>query len=347
MKIAVRAIRSPVSVGLLILLCLLGGFWGLRNVGQLEDPGFTLKTALVFTPYPGASAKDVEREVTEVLETALQRMPQLRRLESQSLPGLSQITVEIKDTYGAREMPQVWDELRRRLSDVTDDLPDGALISSVNDDFGDVYGLYYAITAPGYSIADQREIARTLRRDLLTVAGVAKVEVLGLPEEVIEVEVPSARLSRLGLPPDQVLGLLAGEGSILPEGALRANDDRLRLSLAPGYATVEGLEALRVGRIGGTEQISILDIARVTRIEAEDPQQIIRHNGERAFTLGISAIQTENVVDVGYRVEERLDDLRATLPAGVEIQPIYEQHKVVDAAVSSFIQSLALSVAIV
>jgi multidrug efflux pump subunit AcrB len=347
MNIAVRAIRSPVSVGLLILFCLLGGLWGLMNVGRLEDPGFTLKTALVFTPYPGATAEEVEREVTEVLETAIQQMPQLKRVTSRSLPGLSQITVEIEDTYGGAEMPQVWDELRRRLSDARADLPDGALPPAINDDFGDVYGLYYAISAPGYSPSDQREIARTLRRELLTVPGVAKVEVLGLPEEVIEVEVPSARLTRLGLPPDQVLGLLAGEGAILPEGALRADDARLRLNLAAGYDTVEGIETLRVGRPGGTEQISILDIARVTRTEAEAPQQIIRHNGERAFSLGVSAIQTLNVVEVGAAVEERLAQLRADLPAGVTLAPIYEQHKVVDVAVSSFIESLLLSIAIV
>ncbi|GAB4271912.1 MAG: multidrug efflux RND transporter permease subunit VmeV [Pararhodobacter sp.] len=347
MNIATRSIRSPVSVGLLILFCLIGGLWGLMNVGRLEDPGFTLKTALVFTPYPGATAEEVEREVTEVLETAIQQMPQLRRIESKSLPGLSQITVEIKLTYGPDEMPQVWDELRRRLSDARADLPAGALPPAVNDDFGDVYGLYYAVAAPGYSPHDQREIARTLRRELLTVPGVAKVEVLGLPEEVVEVEVPSARLQRLGLPPEQVLGLLAGEGEILPEGALSADSDRLRLNLAPGYDTVEGIEALRVGRPGGTEQLSILDIAQVRRTEAEAPQQIIRHNGERAFTLGVSAIQTENVVEVGRRVEATLAELRADLPAGVTLSPIYEQHTVVDQAVSAFIVSLAQSVAIV
>ncbi|MBE0489428.1 MAG: efflux RND transporter permease subunit [Halomonas sp.] len=347
MKLAVRSIRSPVVVWLLILGCLIGGFWGLSSVGRLEDPGFTLKTALVFTNYPGASAEVVEREVTEVLETAIQRMPQLDFLVSESRPGISQITVEIQDTYGPREMAQVWDELRRRLSDAQADLPSGVLPPVVNDDFGDVYGLYYAVTAPEFSAADQREIARLLQRELLTLSGVAKVETLGLPEEVVQVEVPSARLRRLGLPPDQVLALLSGEGAILPEGSLRAEDARLRLNLAPGYDTVAGIEALRLGQAGGTEQISLLDIATVRRLEAEQPRQIIRHNGERAFTIGVSVIQTENVVDVGERVEARLDELRANLPTGVTLSPIYEQHRVVDEAVASFINSLALSVAIV
>ena len=347
MNIAVWSIRRPVAVWLLVIGCLIGGLWGFSTVGRLEDPGYTLKTALVFTPYPGASALEVEREVTETLESAIQGMPQLLWVESKSTPGLSQITVEIKDTYGPREMPQVWDELRRRLSDATADLPAGAAPPMVNDDFGDVYGLYYAVTAEGYDPAERREIARTLRRELLTVTGVAKVEVLGLAEEVVTVEVPSARLERLGIPPEQVMGLLAGENAVLPGGALRSQDTRLRVDLRPGFDTVEGIEALRVGTPGGTEQISILDIGRVSRAESETPQHIIRHNGVRAFTFGVSVIQTENVVAIGAQVESRLQELRAALPAGVEILPVYEQHKIVDAAISSFVQSLALSVLIV
>lgn len=347
MNLAVWSIRRPVAVSLLIIGCLLGGLWGLANVGRLEDPGFTLKTAIVFTSYPGASSEDVEREVTEVLESAIQQMPQLDRVESKSMPGRSQITVEIKDTYGADEIPQVWDELRRRLGDAQGDLPDGAQPPQVNDDFGDVYGLYYAVKASGYSAADQREIARSLRRELLTVPGVAKVETLGLPEEVVMVEVPSARLGRLGIPPEQVLGLLASENAVLPGGELRADDTRLRAILQPGYDTVEGIEALRIGRVGGVEQISVLDVAQVSRQEAERPQVVVRHNGDRAFTLGVSAIQTENVVEVGERVEERLFRLVESLPAGIEVLPIYEQHRVVDEAVSSFITGLGMSVAIV
>ncbi len=347
MNIAVWSIRNPVAVWLLVIGCLIGGLWGFSNVGRLEDPGYTLKTALIFTAYPGASAAEVESEVTEPLETAIQRMPQLLWVESKSTPGFSQITVEIKDTYGPREMPQVWDELRRRISDATIDLPAGASPPLINDDFGDVYGLYYAVTAEGYSAAEKREIARTLRRELLTLNGVAKVEVLGLPEEVVTVELPSARLERLGIPPEQVMGLLGSENVVLPGGALRSQDARLRVDLRPGFDTVEGIETLRVGTPGGTEQISILDIAQVSRAESETPQQIIRHNGMRAFTLGVSVIQTENVVAIGARVEDRLEDLRASLPAGVEILPIYEQHRIVDAAISSFVQSLALSVLIV
>jgi len=347
MNLAAAAIRRPVAVWLLVLCCLLGGVWGMQTVGRLEDPSFTLKTALVFTPYPGANAAEVEREVTEVLESAIQQMPQLDRVESKSMPGLSQITVEILPTYGGDEMPQVWDELRRRLGDAQSELPAGALQSQVNDDFGDVYGLYYAVTAPGFAPAQEREIARFLRRSLLTVDGVAKVEILGLREEVVLVEIPSSRLARLGISPTQVLGLLGSENAMLPDGSLRADDARLRIGIAPGFDTVEDIEALRIGPAGGTEQLSVLDIARVTRTEEEAPGQIIRHDGQRAFTLGVSVIQTRNVVEVGQAIEARLDEIAAEVPLGVSITPIYEQHKVVDAAISSFLANLALSVGIV
>lgn len=347
MNLAAAAIRRPVAVWLLVLCCLLGGIWGMQTVGRLEDPSFTLKTALVFTPYPGATAEEVEREVTEVLESAIQQMPQLDRVVSKSMPGLSQITVEILTTFGGDEMPQVWDELRRRLGDAQGDLPAGALPSQVNDDFGDVYGLFYAVTAPGFAPAQEREIARFLRRSLLTVDGVAKVEIMGLREEVILVEVPSSRLARLGISPTQVLGLLGTENAMLPDGSLRADDARLRIGISPGFESVDEIEALRVGPAGGTEQLSVLDIGRVTRTEEEAPGQIIRHDGQRAFTLGVSVIQTRNVVEVGRAVEARLDEIAADVPLGVSIAPVYEQHQVVDAAISSFLANLALSVSIV
>ena len=332
---------------MLIIGCLVGGLWGFSAVGRLEDPGYTLKTALVFTAYPGASAEEVEREVTEVLETAIQRMPQLLWVSSNSTPGLSQITVEIDDTFGPREMPQIWDELRRRIDDARVLLPENAAPPVINDNFGDVYGLYYAVTAEGYGPADLREVARTLRREVLMVPGVAKVEVLGLIDETVTVEVPLARLLALGIPPDQLLAFLASENAVLPAGALRVDDSRMRLDLPAGFDTVEAMEQLRVGVPGTTEQILLSDIARVVRDEAEDQALILRHNGVRGFSLGISVVLTENVVEVGARVEDRLDALRDVLPAGVEVLPIYEQHKVVETAISAFVLSLALSILIV
>ncbi len=347
MQIARYAMERPVNTSLLMLLCLLGGLWGLLTMGRLEDPAFTIKQAIVVTPYPGATAEEVEREVTELLESAIQQMPQLDEITSKSMPGVSEITVEIEDTYDGSAMPQVWDELRRRVGDAQPELPDGVRPSEVNDDFGDVFGLFYAVTAPGFSDAERREIARFLRRELLTVTGVAKVELNGLTEEAIYVEVPSTRLNRLGLPPNQVLGAFVAEGAMPKAGTLRLGDREVRVGPRPGFDTVAAIERLRIGAPGGTDQVSVIDIAAVSRGEIEPPDHLIRHNGERAFTVAVAGIASQNIVEIGQAVEAHLESLAPRIPLGVEISPIYEQHVVVDRAINSFVLSLLASIAIV
>jgi len=346
-SISRASIRRPVAVWLAIIFCLVGGYWGLNTVGRLEDPNFTLKTALVFVPYPGATAVEVEEEVADVVENALQQMKQLDRVESKSMPGMAQITVEIEMTYGPDEIPQVWDEMRRRINDVQGELPAGARPPIINDDFGDVYGMFYAVTAENLSPSEQRDLAKSLRLGLVTVDGVAKVEVQGLAEEVIDISVPSSRLTELGLPPQQILGILADENQVFTNGEITEGPARISLSVPPGYVSPEGIEELRIGLAGQVGQIAISDIARVTREKAEQPSQIIRQNGVSAFTLGVSALTDRNVVEVGDAVSARLDSLKAGLPTGVEVIPVYEQHRVVDQAVSSFLVSLAQSVGIV
>lgn len=337
----------PVTVWMIVLACLFGGLWGLGTVGRLEDPTFTVKTALIFTPYPGATAEDVETEVSEVIESALQQMQQLDYVTSKSTPGLSQVTVEIKTTFDGGELPQVWDEMRLRLRDLRADLPSGARDPTINDDFGDVYGLFYAVETQGRSPAEQREIARSLRRGLLPVEGVARVEIQGLIDEEITVEIPSARLTSLGLPPTQLLSVIEEENTVFADGEISEGTRRLRISVPQGYIDTQGIGALRLGVPGDVGQIALFDIAAVTRGEAAQPEQIIRHNGARVFTMGVSALDTANVVEVGARVEERLAMLIDEQSEGVSVSPIYEQHKVVDEAISDFLVSLALSVAIV
>ena len=346
-SIAYGAIQRPVAVWLGILFCLLGGLWGLANVGRLEDPSFTLKTALVFVPYPGATAEEVEEEVADVVENALQQMRQLDRVESKSMPGMAQITVEIDMRYGPDEIPQVWDEMRRRIGDVRGELPDGARDPIINDDFGDVYGLFYAVTTQSLTPAEQRDLATMLRRGLVTVDGVAKVEVQGLIEEEITIAIDPARLEGLGVPPDQLIGVIASENKVFANGEITADTARIALSVPPGYATVEGIEALRLGAAGQVGQATVYDIATVRRHEVEQPDNIIRQNGVRAFTIGISALTDRNVVAVGEAVEARLAELAALLPEGTELLPIYEQHKVVDEAVANFLFGLMQSVIIV
>ncbi len=347
LEIARSSIERPVNTWLLVLLCLFGGLWGLDTVGRLEDPNFTIKQALVITAYPGATAVEVEQEVTETLESMIQQLPQLKRITSKSKPGVSEITVEIKDTYDQHTMPQVWDELRRKVNDAQRSLPSGTQPSIVNDDFGDVYGIFYAVTAPGFSTKEILDIATFLRRELLTVPNVAKVETAGERTETIYVEISNDRLIRLGLSTQQILATIQSENTISDAGAITLNGRRIRIASGEGFDSLTQLENLRIGKPGTTEQISLIDIATIRREPTEIPEHLVRFNGQEAFSLAISGIPDANIVTIGKAVEARLEELKLRIPLGVEVSPIYEQHKVVDESINGFINNLIISVSIV
>lgn len=345
MDIAHYAIDRPVNTMIVVLFCLFGGIWGFNTVGRLEDPAFTLKQAVIVTQYPGATAEEVELEVTEVLEAAVQQMAQLDRVTSKSMPGVSEVTVEMKSTYDGGDIPQIWDELRRRVGDAR--LPAGVNPPFVNDNFGDVFGLFYAVTAPGLSDVAQRDLSTFLRRELLTVTGVARVTTAGEPTETIYIEVSNERLARLGIGVDQVIGAIQSENTVSPAGEVRVGDRNVRITVPSSFDSVSAIEALRVGRPGTTEQISLIDVATITRAPTEVPDQFIRFNGAPAFTLAVAGVADANIVDIGKAVDAKLAELAPRIPLGVALQPIYEQHVVVESAVNDFMVNLAMSVAIV
>ncbi|MDG3040644.1 efflux RND transporter permease subunit [Roseicyclus marinus] len=345
MQIARLAIERPLYTWLLILFCVFGGLAGYVGVGKLEDPAFTLKSALVLTPYPGATAQEVATEVSEVLEAELQQMGEVATITSSNRPGLSVIEVEVRDTFGGEELPQIWDDLRDRIADVAPDLPPGALTPMFNDSYGDVFGLLYAVSAPGYGDADIHQIASFLRREVAAVPGVANAELRGLPEEAIHVEPSSATLAALGVPPAAILGAITQADALSPAGSLSQGRSDLRVEAPALQDSAAEIGALSFGHAG--EVLNLTDLARVTRGTVDDPGQIIRHNGVAAFTLGISGLTSENIVTVGAAVEARLSEIAQLLPVGVTIDPIYEQHRVVAEANGDFVVNLALSVGVV
>ncbi|MDR6984313.1 multidrug efflux pump subunit AcrB [Rheinheimera pacifica] len=347
MRIASYAIDKQVNTWLLIMLCLLGGLWALITIGRLEDPSFTLKEAIITTAYPGATAAEVETEVTEKLESAIQQLPQLKRITSKSMPGMSEIRAEMQDRYDGNAMPQIWDELRRKVNDAQASLPSGVQQSVVNDDFGDVFGIFYAVTAEGYSDRELLELATFLRREMLTVPGVAKVQTAGEPEETIYVEISHQRLLGLGLSPQSIVDTLQSENTVTAAGSLQVDDKRVRLVSRPGLDSVKAIENVRIGNPGSTEQLSIFDVANVNREKAETPSMLIRFNGKSAFTLAVAGQSDANIVDVGNAVDKHLASLQQQIPLGVTLHPVYQQHIVVDQSINDFIVNLLLSVVIV
>lgn len=347
MDIAKRSIEKPINTWLIVVICLLGGIWGFNTVGKLEDPSFTIPYAIINTPYPGATAEEVEEEVTERLERALQDMSQIDVLDSKSLPGRSEIQVEIQDTYGSDELPQIWDELRSKVNDAQADLPQGALASQVNDDFGEVYGLFYAVTTEGFSTREIRDISTFLQRELLAVPGVARVSTAGEREESIYIDISNERLTTLGIPIDQVINTIQTENAVEDAGTLRVGDRQVRLVARANIDSTTLLESIRIGRPGTTEQVSLADIATVYRQPTDIPDHVVHYNGEAAFTLGIAGIATENIIEIGEAVEARMEELQSRIPLGVELHPLYEQHNVVNDAINDFLINLAMSVTIV
>lgn len=345
MSIARYAIDKQLVIWLLMLGCLFGGIWGFETLGRLEDPAFTIKNAKVITSYPGASAEQVAREVSEPLESAIQKMGEVNTVTSLNLPGQSIIDVEIKDIYGGDELADIWTKLRNRVGDRAGDLPAGTGTPEVNDGFGDVYGLFYAVTAPGYSDAEIHQLSRFLRRELLTVDGVADIEVAGLPEEAIFVEPDFAISVNQNVPPQALLNAISTADSVAAAGAVDRGTDRTRIDAPDGSDTVSAIAGLSVGVNG--EVFNLFDIAHVHRDRVDNPRRIIRINGQDAFTLAIAGIATDDIVKVGKRVDEKIAQLMPVVPYGIELVPIYQQHIVVEEASNDFLVSLALSVAIV
>ncbi|MFA8384705.1 MAG: efflux RND transporter permease subunit [Pelagibaca sp.] len=343
MNIAKASIDRPILTWLIMLAALLGGIWGFFSLGRLEDPAFTIKTAVVITEYPGASAQQVAREVSEPLESEIQKMSEVKEVRSVNQPGLSRVTVDMKDQYDGDELPEIWTKLRNRVSAAR--LPTGVGRPFVNDGFGDVYGIYYAVTAPGFSDAELYELSTFLRRELLTVEGVADVALSGVPDEVIYVEPNLVLSTNLNIPPAAIQGALANANTVVDGGSLQDVDGRTLIQGPDGYDTVQEIAGLTVG-VGG-EILNLFDFAEVRRAREDTPDLIIRHNGVEAFTLGIAGIGSENIVDVGKRADAKLAELSPQIPVGVELQPIYQQHVVVEEASNAFLINLAMSVSIV
>lgn len=343
MDVARFSIVNPIYTWIVILMCLLGGIWGFSSLGRLEDPAFTIKVAIVVTQYPGASAEEVATEVSEPIESAIQKMGEVKLIETMNQPALSWITVEMEDHYDGSELPSIWTKLRNRVSEAA--LPSGATAPYVNDSFGDVYGLYYAITAPGFSDREINNLADFLRREVLSVEGVADAVISGAPNERIYVEPDLALSTSLGIPPAMMQAALANADEIVEGGSIQDAEGRTLIQRPDGSDSVSAIAALSVG-VGG-QIVNLSDFADVYRGREDNPDLILRHNGVEAFSLGVAGLSTENIVEVGHAVDARLELLKQSIPVGITIEPIYQQHVVVEEASNSFLVNLAMSVAIV
>lgn len=329
-------------------LLLVGGAIAYSNLGRLEDPEFTIKQALIVTPYPGASAAEVAQEVTNPIERACQTLGQLDRVESESTRGRSVVMVHIQDRYNRVRIPQVWDELRRKITDVQAELPPSVRGRSlVIDDFGDVYGIFFAVTGEGYSLPELRRYVEFLRRELIAVPGVKAVELFGEQQEVVFLEISRQRLAQLGIPEDQIYQQLQERNIAADGGRIRVGDQHVPLDPQGEFASAEDMLGLVIGSDQSGRQLFLRDVATLQRGDQDPPRRILRYDGQPAIGLGISTVQGGNVVTMGEGVRERLAQLKPLQPLGIEIGEINFQPEAVTAATSEFMWNLGKAVSIV
>ena len=347
MNVAHYSIKNKVISWMFVLLMLIGGAVSFTGLGQLEFPEFTLKSALVITPYPGASPEQVEEEVTLPLEDAIQKMQQVDNITSINSAGLSQIEVEMKEQYDATMLPQIWDELRRKVNDAAVNLPPGAVIPMVIDDYSDVFGILMNIKGEGYSYRELENYADFLRRELVLIAGVKKVSVVGAPQEQVVVEISQQKLAALGLDQNYIYSLIQTQNVVSNAGKIRIGDGRIRIHPTGEFFDVSEMERLLVSPPGSRDLVFLGDIAKVYKTYTETPDLLYRNMGEKALSLGISFTAGVNVVDVSNAIADKIEQLESRLPFGMTLNTVYNQGEVVDVSVTGFLINLAESVAIV
>lgn len=345
MKLAEYFLKNRV-VTLVATVVLIGaGIKAFNGMSRLEDPEFTIKDALIITPYAGASAVEVEEEVTDEIEQAVQKLGQLDKIESRSERGLSTVTATIQDKYDKTSLPQVWDELRRKVNDVQKYLPPGAGPSVVIDDYGDVYGVFMIIYGDDYSYAELKNVVDMLKRELLLVDDVAKVETLGENPEAIYIELNRNRMAQLGIPTSVVINELQSKNLVQDSGRIEVGREFITLDPTGEINSVEEFEAIRIS-VNGT-QFYLRDIADVRRGYSEPQKNIVRFNGHSGIALGISTRSGGNVVTMGQALEKRMQELIEDVPVGIQFGVVSVQSEAVTAAINNFVVSLMQAVAIV
>ena len=348
MNIAEYSIRNSVVTWVVTIALLVVGYMSFQQLSRLEDPEFTIKDAIVLTPYPGASPQEVEEEVTNQIESAAQELGQVKRVESRSSRGLSYVKVSIKDKYDKNGLPQVWDELRRKVNDYQRKLPPGAGPSIVNDDFGDVYGVYIVLTGDGYELSELYEVAKMLQVEILRVQDVKRVSILANVKETIYVEMKKETMAQLGISPDQIYGVLAQKNLVSPSGRAVAGVERVPLNPTGEIVDIEDLGRLLIrGQGSSARAVYLGDVATVVRDYETPPASIVRYDGVQGIGLGISTVAGGNVVTMGEALDKRLRELLGEIPLGIEFGVVSLQSEAVTIAIDAFMKNLMVAVAIV
>ena len=337
---------------LLVLMAL--GFASYFQLGQDEDPPFTFRAMVVRTYWPGATAQQVAEQVTDKLERTLQEVPFADKIRSYSKPGESQIIFQIKDSSRSADVANTWYAVRKKIGDMRGTLPGGVQGPFFNDDFGDVYGVIYALESDGFSYAEVKTFADSLRQQLLRVPSVSKVELFGVQDEKVFIEISQKRLAQLGLDFNQVLAQLGQQNAIEPAGAVQTPLDVLQVRVQGQFEAIEQLRAMPIRGAGygaGTSaagsQLRLGDIAEIKRGYVDPPTVKVHHQGKEVIALGVSMVKGGDIIALGKSLEALSVEVGKTLPAGIRLVNVQDQPKAVARSVNEFVGVLIEAVLIV
>lgn len=343
MKLVKYFLQKKSVTILLLVLVLAGGLLAYVKMGKLEDAPFTIKQALVLTPYPGASPSEVQSQVTDILEESIQALGELYYLKTENRAGLSKITVYVKKETRADEMQQLWDKLRRKVNDVQNKLPEGAGPSVVNDDFGDVLGVFYGLTGSGHSYRELENQAKLIKNEILKVKDVAKVEIYGTQTPTIDISVSPSVMARSGITIADISRAFEAQNKVVDAGGIDAGSNRLRIESTGNFYSLNDIRNLTIVSHTG-EHFRLADITRIEESYQTPASNLMRINGQPAVGIAISTVPTGNVVDMAAAVKESLERLSGSMPEGFELVTIYDQGYESAIANRGFILNLIISV---
>lgn len=339
------ALNNQVIVLYFMLLLTFAGMFAYTQLGQSEDPPFTFKVMLIRTSWPGASALEVEQQITDKIEKKIQEVPHLGYSSSYSRPGISVIFVVIKDDTFSEEIPDLWYQVRKKVGDIRHTLPSNIESLTFNDEFSDVYGSMYALTGDGFDNFALKQQAERIRSELLKIKDVAKVDFFGEQKQRVFIEISNAKLTTLGISATQLLQILQTQNAVVRGGTFESPDERIRIDVSGRFSTLDDLRNLEI-RVS-QQAFKLGDVARIYRGYEDPPQDTVRYNGTETLLLGVSMAEGGDVIALGKHLNQTIHQVQQQLPVGLTLSTVTSQPKIVSNSVQDFVKSLVEALVIV
>ena len=347
MNLPVYSLENKKIIYFFLAIMLIGGIYSFFKLPKKEDSPFVIKQAVLVTQYPGATPQEVEKLITEPIEREIQSMSDVFQIKSESYFGMSKISIELQPTLAPDYMPVKWDELRRKVANIQPRLPSGASAINVSDDFGDVFGIYYALTADeGFTYDDMRDWAQKIKTELTPIQGVQKVYLFAEQTQVVNVRISVPKLANLGIDPNSIQQVLQTQNLLVNTGEIMTGTYQLRVRAEGTYKSIEDIRDQLIVTKGGGE-VRLGDIATIERGYMDPPSNLMRVDGKRAIGIGVATGAKDDVVAVGDAVAEHLKEMEQLFPIGMELKTIYPENQIANAANNGFILNLIESLLIV